>query len=90
MQRIVEEPVQERPRRAGLVCRAHLPEDLALAGDERVEPRRNSEEVQRRRMIGEPIRQGSDAVTAVRAHRIERTVLRMLTDDVELRAVARR
>ena len=46
VQRLAEEPVEHGPGRAGLVRGAHLAEDLALAGHERVEPGGDAEEVQ--------------------------------------------
>ena len=55
MQRLSEEPVEERPRRAGLEGGPHLAEDLALTGDERVEPAGDAEEVERRRIVAEPV-----------------------------------
>ncbi len=66
VQRVVEQPVQQRPRRAGLVRGAYLAEDLAFAGDERVETGGNAEEVQRRRVIREPVRERRDLVAAER------------------------
>ena len=55
VQRLPEEPVENRPGRAGLECLAHLPEDLALARNHRVEPGGDPEEVQRSGLVGQPV-----------------------------------
>src|SRR5436190_1938963 len=47
MQRLAEEPVEHRTGRAHLEGGADLAKDLALAGDERVEPRGDPEEMER-------------------------------------------
>jgi hypothetical protein len=51
VQRVAEEPVEDRSRRACLVRAAHLAEDLALSRHHRVEPRGDTEQVQRRRLV---------------------------------------
>ena len=55
VERAPEQAVQHRPTGTGLVGRADLAEDLALAWDHRVEPRRDAEEVQGGRLIGQPV-----------------------------------
>ncbi len=45
VQRLAEEPVEERPDRPALVGRPHLPLDLAFARHERVEPGSDAEQV---------------------------------------------
>ena len=50
-----EQPVEHRPVRARLVRVAHLAEDLALARNERVEPGRDAEEVQRRGLVAQAV-----------------------------------
>ena len=55
LQRLPEETVEQRSRRAGLVRRAHLAEDLALARDHRVEPGGDAEEVECGRLVAEPV-----------------------------------
>ena len=60
VQRLAEQPVEHGPRRAGLVGRAHLAEDLALAGHHRVEPGSDAERVQRRRLVAQAVEHGTD------------------------------
>ena len=55
MERLTEEPIEERPRRACLEGRSDLAEDLSLPGDHRVETSGDAEEVQRRRLVVKPI-----------------------------------
>ena len=94
MQRLAEEPVEQRAGRAGLEGAPHLPEDLALAGNERVEPGGDAEEVQRRRLVPEPVERGGEiggAVARELRHRRDGFVLGvLLAREVELGAVARR
>ena len=88
----MEEPVQERSGRAGLVGGAHLAEDLSLAGDERVEPRGDAEQMQRRGVIAQPVERRLD-LGLERDERIDRGALGglpVLRRDIELGAVARR
>ena len=70
VERHPERPVEQRARRAGLERVAHLPEDLPLARDERVEPGGDAEQVQRGRLVGEPVRDRSEGV-GVRARQRE-------------------
>ena len=88
-QRLAEHPVEQRPGRSGLEGGAHLAEDLALAGHERVEARRDPEEVQRRRLVVQAV---EDAVERLAGELLERREHRVLVDavDVQLGAVARR
>ena len=51
VERLAEEPVEQRPGRAGLVGAAHLAEDLALARAPSSRGRRDAEEVQRGRLV---------------------------------------
>ena len=60
MERLAEHVVEQRPGRAGLEGVAHLAEDLALAGDERVEPGGDAEEVERRRLVAQPVEHGHE------------------------------
>ena len=62
VQRLPEEVVEQRPGRAGLEGAPHLAEDLALAGNERVEPGGDTEEVQRRRLVPEPVERRGEIV----------------------------
>ena len=93
MQRLPEDAVEQQARRPRLVRRAHLAEDLALAGHERVEPGRDAEEVQRGGLVVQAVERVLDL--AARARRAPRRrasfrVLGVLGGDVELGAVARR
>ena len=92
VQRLPEELVEERPGRARLERRPHLAEDLALARNERVEPCGDAEEVQRRRLVAEPVERGGEVGAAVAGELGEcrdRELLRVLVlDEVELGAVA--
>jgi hypothetical protein len=93
MQRLPEEPVEHRAGRAGLESGADLAEDLALAGDERVEPRGDSEEMERRRLVREAVddraellhRQPADGDKGVHGAQFG-----IGADDVQLGAVAGR
>ena len=51
LQRLAEDAVEQRPRRGGVVRRPDLAEDLALAGNERVEPGGDAEEVDGRGLV---------------------------------------
>ena len=55
VQRLAEEPVEQRPGRADLVRGPHLAEDLALAGNERVEPGGDAEEMERGGLVAQPV-----------------------------------
>jgi hypothetical protein len=94
VQGLPEEPVEERPRRAGLVRRAHLAEDLALAGHERVEPAGDAEEMQRRALVAEPVERRPQLARAAAREPFQRRDGRLLgallAREVELCPVARR
>ena len=60
MERLPEDPVEHRPGRADFVRDPHLPEDLALARDERVQPRGDAEEVVRGRPVLQPVERRLD------------------------------
>src|ERR671923_808167 len=51
MERLPEEPVEERPDRAALVRRADLTLDLSFARDQRIEPGGDAKEVRGRRLL---------------------------------------
>ena len=92
MQRLAEEPVEERPGGAGLVRMAHLAEDLAFAGNERVESAGNSEEVERGRLVSESVQRGGDLRLELGEH-VDGDPLGLVCvgrGDVELGAVAGR
>ena len=92
VQRLPEHAVEQQARRPGLVCRTHLAEDLALAGHERVEARRDAEEVQRGGLVVQAVERVLD-LRLERGERLDRVRfggLDVLRGDVELGAVARR
>jgi hypothetical protein len=93
VQRLAEQPVEDRAGHPGLVGLADLAEDLALTGNHRVEPGRDAEEVQRRRLVGQTVEDTAELVLGQAAHahqRGERADLRVGPDQVELGAVAGR
>src|SRR5437868_5083280 len=81
--------IAERPRRCRVVGGAHLAEDLALARHERVEPGRDAEEVERRRLVVQPVDERRERLTR---HLLERGdgAVDALVGQVELGAVAGR
>ena len=93
MERLAEEPVEHRPGGADLEGAPHLAEDLALAGDHRVEAGGDPEQVESGRLVGEPVDDAADLLLRQAAQvreRVERPALRVLADEVELGPVARR
>jgi hypothetical protein len=99
-ERLAEEPVQSASdrfhRAGGLVSTSYLPEDLCLAGDERVEACGDPEEVDGRRLVAKRVERrldlGSRHACPVR-QLLERASFRpvgMPVDQVELGAVAGR
>ena len=94
VQRLAEEVVEQRPGRAGFERAPHLPEDLALAGNQRIEPGGDTEEMQRRRAVPQPVQRGGEIIPAVTGelrHCSDGLFLRVLLPrEVELGAVARR
>ena len=92
VQRLPEHAVEQQAGRPGLVRGAHLAEDLALPGHERVEPGRDAEQVQR----GGLVVQAVERVLDLRLERGENRdrarfcVVGVFGGDVELGAVARR
>ena len=72
MERLPEEPVEQRAGRAALERVAHLAEDLALAGHERVEPGGDAEEVQRGAVVAEPVEHGRERRAVVAGEREQR------------------
>ena len=94
VQRLAEEPVEERAGRAGLEGRANLAEDLPLAGHERVEPGGDAEEVERGCLVVQPVERCGEVgrpIACDLAQRLDRERLVLLVaDEVELGAIARR
>ena len=86
-ERLAEHVIEQRARVDGLVRRAHLAEDLALARHERVESGSNPEEVQRRGVLVQAV---DDAFERLARNLLERDQHVSLVDpvDVELGAVA--
>ena len=72
--------------------RAHLAEDLALAGDERVEPGRDAEEVQRGRVVAQAVERRLHLGLELGERRDGGSLrgVDVRCGEVELRAVARR
>ena len=60
VERLAEEPIEDRPGRPRRVRRAHLAEDLTLAGHERIETRGHAKEVARRVFVAEPVQGGAE------------------------------
>ena len=91
-----EDAVEERPGRARLEGVAHLPEDLALARHHRVEAGGHAEEMERRRLVGEAVRDRSERLGRRPREREQRAVgevgqsVLVLRREVELGAVAGR
>ena len=93
MQRLAEQLVEHRAGGAGLEGGAYLAEDLALARNERVEPGGDAEEMERGRLLGEPVDDRPDPLRGQPAELLERlecTPLAVIADEVELGPVARR
>ena len=94
VQGLAEEPVEKRPRRAGLEGGPHLTEDLALAGDERVQAAGDAEEVERRRLVAEAVQRRPQLVGTVTGQVEQRLHAELLgalvAHEVELGAIARR
>ena len=63
VERLTEEAIEERAGRADLERVAHLAEDLALAGHERVEPGGDAEQVQRGAVVAEPVEHAARAAS---------------------------
>ena len=65
VERLAEEAVEERAGRACFEGTPHLAENLALAGYERVEPGRHAEEMERGRLVSEPVEDGAELLRPV-------------------------
>ena len=92
MQRLTEDPVEQRPGRPELVRDPHLAEDLALARHERVEARGDAEEMVRGGPVVQPVERGLDLGAERREcrDRVALGLLGIVGCEVELRAVAGR
>jgi hypothetical protein len=92
VERLAEEPVEQRTCRPDLVRKPHLAEDLAFAGNERVEPGGDAEQVVRRRPVAKPVKRGLDLGLQRREHLdcVPLRFLRIGGGDVQLCAVAGR
>src|ERR671922_59962 len=96
MQRLPEEPVEERPDRAALICRADLTLDLSFARNQRVEPGGDAKEMGSRRLLLEAeevrleLRPRDTAEIGKLGGRPLAGGVRVRRRQVELRPVARR
>ncbi len=92
MERLAEDPVEQRPGRPELVRDPNLSEDLALTWHERVEAGSDPEEMVRGRPILEPVERRLDfgAERRERRNGVSLGLLRVVGGEVELRAVAGR
>ena len=97
VERHPEDPVEQRSRGPCFERIPHLPENLALARDHRVEPRCDAEQVEGGRLVRQTVRDRCQRARGGPGQREERaigpfreTALVLLGCDVELRAVARR
>ena len=92
VERLAEELVEERAGRAGLERGPHLAEDLALTRHERVEAGGDAEEMQRRRLVAEPVQRSSQISASIAGELRERPDGELLgvlvLDEVELGAIA--
>jgi hypothetical protein len=89
LQRLAKRVVEQRARLHRLERVAHLAEDLALTGDERVQAGRDAEEVDGGRLVVQPVDDGLQLVPRDALERGERPFVRVV-GDVDLGAVARR
>jgi hypothetical protein len=60
VQCLPEEAVEDRPRHTRPVCGAHLAEDFALPGHQRVEPCGNAAEMQGGSLVTQAIERGPE------------------------------
>ena len=97
MERLPEQVIEERAGRADLERIANLAEDLSFSRDERVEARRDAEQVQRGTVVAEAVENGGERCAVVPGKREERRAgalvqveARFVTREVELRAIAGR
>jgi hypothetical protein len=92
---LAEEPVEEGAGGPGLGGRAHLAEDLPLTGTSESKPAGDAEEVQRRRLVAQPVEHALEGRRLV-AGEVEQRVARgtvasgVLAGEVDLGAVAGR
>ena len=76
MERLPEEVIEQRAGRADLERVAHLAEDLSFSRDERVEARRDAEQVQRGTVVAEAVENGGERCAVVAGEREERRARR--------------
>src|SRR5262249_20084441 len=89
LERLPEDTVEEGAGARRVEGGSNLAEDLALAGDERVEPGRNAKEVNGRRVVVHPVGDRLERLTGQLLERAQRGPL-VLAGDVHLRPVAGR
>ena len=89
LQRLAEHPVEQRAGGGGVEGGSHLAEDLALARDQGVEPGRDAEEMERRRVVVHPVGDRAQRLAGELLERRERPRA-VAVGEVDLGAVARR
>ena len=72
MKRLPEQVIEKRAGRADLERIANLAEDLSFSRDERVEARRDAEQVQRGTVVAEAVENGGERCAVVPCKREER------------------
>ena len=75
LERLPEDAVEQRPGRRGIERRAHLAENLALAGNERVETGGNAEEVDGRCFVVQPVDDGIERLAGQLLERCDGVIL---------------
>ena len=91
MERLAEEPIEDRAGRPRSVRRPHLAEDLALAGHERIKASGDAEEMTRRILVAEPVEGWAELGLERQQRRLSLFLrsLGRLVREIELGAVAR-
>ena len=92
MERVAEQPVEDRTGRAGIVRRAHLSENLALAGHHRVEAGGDTKEMERSGLVPEPVQRRAELLLECEQSRLGLPLRRVggLLRKVELGPIAGR
>src|SRR5207237_4708873 len=88
-QSLPEDTVEQGPRVDRFERLAHLTENLAFAGDERVEPGGDAEEMERRSLLVQPVEHTVEGPAGELLERFERRGLGNVRQ-IQLGAVARR
>ena len=92
MEGLTEEAIEDRSCRTRRVRRADLPQDLAFAGHERVQPGGDAEEMESRVLVAQAVERRSELLLEreQRGFGLFLGAFRRLVREVELRAVAGR